>query len=56
MIQLAFITQGNSQYADRLWKLLEGTGIDPQSPKFQAAQKACEKTMPGMTSSDGKDQ
>ena len=29
MIQLAFITQGNSQYADRLWKLLEGTGIDP---------------------------
>jgi hypothetical protein len=29
MIQLAFITQGDSQYDDRLWRLLEGTGIDP---------------------------
>jgi hypothetical protein len=29
MTQLAFITQGNSQYDDRLWELLEGTGIDP---------------------------
>jgi hypothetical protein len=29
MTQLAFITQGNSQYSDRLWELLEGTGIDP---------------------------
>lgn len=23
-----------------------GTGIDPESPKFEEAQKACEKTMP----------
>ena len=29
MTQLAFITQGKSQYTDRLWQLLEGTGIDP---------------------------
>jgi hypothetical protein len=29
MSQLAFITQGNSEYADRLWQLLQGTGIDP---------------------------
>ena len=29
MIQLAYITQGDSQYTDRLWQLLEGTGIDP---------------------------
>ena len=30
MTQLAFITQGNSQYTDRLWQLLDGTGIDPE--------------------------
>jgi hypothetical protein len=29
MKQLAFITQGHSEYEDRLWELLEGTGIDP---------------------------
>jgi hypothetical protein len=29
MIQLGFITQGDSQYDDRLWKLLQDTGIDP---------------------------
>jgi hypothetical protein len=29
MTELAFITQGNSQYADRLWALLEQSGIDP---------------------------
>ena len=29
MKQLAYITQGNSQYADRLWELLSASGIDP---------------------------
>ena len=29
MKQLAFITQGDSDYADRLWKLLDESGIDP---------------------------
>jgi hypothetical protein len=29
MTQLAFITQGSSDYDDRLWQLLEQTGIDP---------------------------
>jgi hypothetical protein len=29
MKQLAFITQGHSDYDERLWELLEGTGIDP---------------------------
>jgi hypothetical protein len=29
MTQLAFITQGTSEYDDRLWELLSGTGIDP---------------------------
>jgi hypothetical protein len=28
MKQLAFITQGHSDYDERLWELLEGTGID----------------------------
>jgi hypothetical protein len=29
MKQLAFITQGHSEYADRLWELLDASGIDP---------------------------
>lgn len=29
MKQLAFITQGNSDYDDRLWQILEKSGIDP---------------------------
>jgi hypothetical protein len=29
MKTLAFITIGNSEYDDRLWKLLEESGIDP---------------------------
>ena len=29
MKRLAFITQGNSEYDDRLWELLTATGIDP---------------------------
>jgi len=29
MKQLAFITQGHSDYDDRLWALLGATGIDP---------------------------
>jgi hypothetical protein len=29
MPQLAYITQGHSQYDDRLWGLLQETGIDP---------------------------
>jgi hypothetical protein len=29
MTQLAYITQGSSEYADRLRQLLDGTGIDP---------------------------
>jgi hypothetical protein len=29
MKQLAFITQGHSEYDDRLWKLLDESGIDP---------------------------
>ncbi len=28
-------------------KIGRGTGVDPESPKFKAAQKACESTMPG---------
>jgi hypothetical protein len=27
--RLAYITQGDSTYDDRLWALLQGTGIDP---------------------------
>lgn len=30
MKQLAFITQGNSQYEERLRTLLDSTGIDPE--------------------------
>ena len=30
MKQLAFITQGHSDYEPRLWELLEATGIDSQ--------------------------
>jgi hypothetical protein len=30
MKQLAFITQGDSDYDPRLWELLEATGIDSQ--------------------------
>jgi hypothetical protein len=30
MKQLAFITQGHSEYEDRLWRLLDESGIDPQ--------------------------
>jgi hypothetical protein len=29
MKQLAYITQGNSQYDDRLWQILTSSGIDP---------------------------
>jgi hypothetical protein len=29
MKRLAFITQGHSDYDDRLWKLLTDSGIDP---------------------------
>jgi hypothetical protein len=29
MKQLAYITQGHSDYDERLWALLEATGIDP---------------------------
>jgi hypothetical protein len=29
MIELAYITQGTSQYDDRLWEILDGSGIDP---------------------------
>jgi hypothetical protein len=29
MKQLAFITQGHSDYDPRLWEVLESTGIDP---------------------------
>jgi hypothetical protein len=29
MKHLALITQGHSEYDDRLWKLLDATGIDP---------------------------
>ncbi len=29
MKQLAYITQGNSQYDDRLWQILSSSGIDP---------------------------
>jgi hypothetical protein len=39
---------------------LRGKGLNPDSPKFQAAQKACAKTMPGggpsTQSVDGEDQ
>jgi uncharacterized protein involved in copper resistance len=30
----------------------KGTGIDPESPKFKAAQKACESTMPAFGKTD----
>ena len=29
MKQLAYITQGNSQYDERLWQILSASGIDP---------------------------
>ena len=29
MKRLAYITQGNSDYEERLWELLSGSGIDP---------------------------
>ena len=29
MKQLAYITQGNSSYDDRLWQILSSSGIDP---------------------------
>ncbi len=29
MKQLAYITQGNSRYDDRLWEILSASGIDP---------------------------
>lgn len=29
MKQLAYITQGNSSYDDRLWQILSASGIDP---------------------------
>ena len=29
MKQLAYITQGNSRYDDRLWEILSSSGIDP---------------------------
>jgi hypothetical protein len=29
MKQLAYITQGNSRYDDRLWAILSASGIDP---------------------------
>jgi hypothetical protein len=29
MKQLAYITQGHSEYDDRLWELLDATDIDP---------------------------
>jgi hypothetical protein len=29
MKQLAYITQGDSDYADRLWELLSASGVDP---------------------------
>ena len=29
MKQLAYITQGNSRYDDRLWEILASSGIDP---------------------------
>ena len=29
MKQLAYITQGNSTYDDRLWQILSSSGIDP---------------------------
>ncbi|HZO35300.1 MAG TPA: hypothetical protein VFB41_00345 [Solirubrobacteraceae bacterium] len=29
MTQLAYITQGHSEYDDRLWEILDGSGIDP---------------------------
>ncbi|MEU8803660.1 hypothetical protein [Spirillospora sp. NPDC048819] len=44
---------GISEYPDpdadgrMLLKAGPGTGIDPESQKFQAAQKACDKHMPG---------
>jgi hypothetical protein len=34
MKKLAFIEPDKSQYADRFWKILEGTGLDPQ--EFEA--------------------
>lgn len=30
MTQVAYITQGDSEYDDRLWQLLEASGIDSQ--------------------------
>jgi hypothetical protein len=32
----------------------KGSGIDPDSPKFQEAQKACQRTMPGLEGGDEK--
>src|SRR3954468_21158170 len=29
MTSLAYITQGHSKYDDRLWEILDGSGIDP---------------------------
>jgi hypothetical protein len=33
-------------------KLGRGTGVDPDSPKFKAAMKACESTLPGPSTTD----
>ena len=29
MTELAYITQGSSEYDDRLWEILDNSGIDP---------------------------
>jgi len=34
-------------------KISVGSGLDPRSPRFQAAQKACRKDLPGMLGAIG---
>jgi hypothetical protein len=36
-------------------KIGRGTAVDPDSPKFKAAQQACEKTLPGGGQTNAKD-
>jgi hypothetical protein len=43
----AFDENGGAQI-----RIGRGSGLDPESPKFKAAQKACEKEMPGAGATD----
>ena len=36
-----------------LWTMRKGTGVNPNSPQFQAAQRACQKLVPGSPFSAG---